>query len=84
MSTFALQAHLDSTCKIVNYSDVFLPGNCPNFGADGCLQLRESLGIVLVDMIFETIPQIKIWGDEVRRVKGPVNMERYLGVLGKF
>ena len=71
MSTSALQAHLDSTCKIVDYSDTLLSRNCPDFGSDGCLQFRDSLGIVLVDIIFEITPQIKIWGVEVRRVWGP-------------
>ena len=61
MSTSGLQAHLHSTCKIVDYSDTLLSRYCPDFGSDGCLQFRDSLGIVLVDIIYKITPQIKIW-----------------------
>ena len=55
MSTSALQAHLDSPCKIVDYSDTLLSRNCPDFGCDGWGYLKDN---VYQDNP-QTIPELK-------------------------
>lgn len=47
--------------KIVNYSNTFLFGDFPDFCCDCCLQFTNRLRVVLVRIILETPPQIKIW-----------------------
>ena len=61
MGSSALEANLHTSRKIVNYSNTFLVGDFPDFCCDCCLQFTNCLRVVLVDIILEVPPQIKIW-----------------------
>ena len=62
MASSALKAHLHTSCKIVNDSHTFLLTDFPDLCCDCCLQFPNCLRIVLIHIILEIPPQIKIWG----------------------
>ena len=65
MVSSALKAHLHTSCKIVNDSHTFLLRDFPDLCYDCCLQFTKCLRIVLMHIILEIPPQIKIWGVQV-------------------
>ena len=62
MASSALKAHLHTSCKIVNDSQIFLLWDFSDLCCDCCLQFTNCLRIVLIHIILEIQPQIKIWG----------------------
>jgi hypothetical protein len=62
MASSALKAHLHTSRKIVNDSHTFLLWDFPDLCCDCCLQFTNCLRIVLIHIILEIPPQIKIWG----------------------
>ena len=62
MAFSALKAHLHTSRKIVNDSYTFLFRDFPDLCCDCCLQFTNCLRIVLMHIILEIPPQIKIWG----------------------
>jgi hypothetical protein len=62
MASSALKAHLHTSRKIVNDSHTFLLRDFPDLCCDSCLQFTNCLRIVLIHIILEIPPQIKIWG----------------------
>ena len=77
MASSALKAHLHTSRKIVNDSHTFLLWDFPDLCCDCCLQFTNCLRIVLIHIILEIPPQIKIWGVQVWWM-------RYVAVLMKF
>ena len=77
MASSALKAHLHTSRKIVNDSHTFLPWDFPDLCCDCCFQFTNCLRIVLVHIILEISPQIKIWGVQVWWM-------RYVAVLMTF
>ena len=61
MSSPSLQAHLDPTGKVLDDPPAFLPWDRSYCCSDCCIQVRDSLGVVL-----KVSPHIKIWGVQVR------------------
>jgi len=66
MSSLALQAHLDPAGKVLDDPPAFLPWNCSYCCCDSCLQVRDSLGVVAIHLVFKVSPQITIWGVQVQ------------------
>ena len=62
MSSPTLQAHLDPAGKLLDDPPPFLPWHCSYC----CLQVRDSLGVVVIHPGLKVSPQIKIWGNQVR------------------
>jgi hypothetical protein len=77
MASSALKAHLHTSRKLVNDSHTFLLWDFPGLCCDCCLQFTNCLSIVLIHIIFETPPQIKIRGVQVWWM-------RYVAVLMTF
>ena len=57
-----LQAHLQVVREIVNDTNTFLYGDCPDLGCDCCLQVTDCLGVVFVHSVLQITPKVKIWG----------------------
>ena len=62
MASSALKVHLHASRKIVNDSHTFLLRDFPDLCCDCFLQFTNCLRIVLIHIILEIPPQIKIWG----------------------
>ena len=62
MASSALKEHLHTSRKIVNDSHTLLLRDFPDLCFDCCLQFTNCLRIVLIHIILEIPPQIKIWG----------------------
>jgi hypothetical protein len=77
MASSELKAHLHTSRKIVSDSHTFLLWDFPDLCCDCCLQFTNCLRIVLIHIILEIPPQIKIWGVQVWWM-------RYVAVLMKF
>jgi hypothetical protein len=65
MASSALKAHLHMSRKIVNDSHTFLLWDFPDLCCDCYLQFTNCLRIVLIHIILEIPPQIKIWEVQV-------------------
>ena len=57
----ALQADLDSPGKVLNDPPALLSRD----GSDGCLEVRDGLGFVLIHPVLEVTQQIEVWGVQV-------------------
>ena len=65
MSSPALQTHLDPEGKVLNVTPAFLPWDRSYCCCECCLQVRDSLGVVAIqvrDRVLKVSPHIKIWG----------------------
>lgn len=57
----ALQADLDSPGKVLNDPPALLSRD----GCDGCFEVRDGLGVVLIHPVLEVTPQVEVWGVQV-------------------
>ena len=70
MRSPALQAHLDSTGKVLDDLPAFLPWD----RSYCCLQVRDSLGVVAIHPVLKVSPHIKICGVQVRWMRRPLQV----------
>ena len=73
MASSALKAHLHTSRKIVNDLHTFLLRDFPDLCCDCCLQFTNCLRIVLIHIILEIHPQIRIWGVQVWWMRCPLD-----------
>jgi len=62
MSSPALQAHLDPVGKVLDDPPAFFPSDRYYCCCDCCLQVRDSLGVFAIHLVFKVSPHIKIRG----------------------
>ena len=66
MTSSALETDLHPLRKIVNHSHALLSGDFPDFCCNCSLEFTNCLRIVLIRIVLQIPPQIKIWGVQVR------------------
>ena len=62
MSPLALQAHFPGAHKIVNDTNTFFCGDCPDHGCNCCVQVNDCLGVVFIHSVLEITPKVQICG----------------------
>jgi len=75
MSYPALQADLDPVGEVLDDPPAVLPWDrsyccC----CDSCLQVRDSLGVVVIHPVLKVSPHIKIWGVQVWWMQWPLRV----------
>ena len=61
----ALQADLDSPGKVLNDPPALLSRDGSDGCCDGCFEVRDGLGVVLIHPVLEVTPQVEVWGVQV-------------------
>ena len=62
MTTVALQAHLKLTSKVISHPDTLFLPDSTNLLGDGHFQFSNGLRMILIDVVLQEPPEIKIWG----------------------
>ena len=62
MNPLTLQAHLQAAREIVNDTNAFFYGDCPDPDCNCCRQVTDSAGVVFVHSILQITPQVSICG----------------------
>ena len=61
-----------ATCKVFDDSDALFPWTGSDGGCNRCLQVRNCLWIVSIDIVLQIAPKVEIWGfTEAWRVWSP-------------
>jgi len=72
MTAVSLQTHLKPTSKVVNHPDtLFLPDGTNVLG-DGHFQFSNGLRTILIHVVLQEPPEIKIWGVQIRWIRRPL------------
>ena len=74
MTSSALETDLHLLRKIVNHSHALLSGDFPDFCCNCSLEFTNCLRIVLIHIVLQIPPQIKIWGVQVRWMRCPLDV----------
>lgn len=61
----ALQADLDSPGKVLNDPPALFSRDGFDGCCDGCFEVRDGLGVVLIHPVLEVTPQVEVWGVQV-------------------
>ena len=70
LASATLKTNLYLPCEVVHDPDTFLLGDSPNGDS---LELWDGLRTVLVNIVFQEPPQIKIWGLQIWGMGGPLD-----------
>ena len=62
MTPLGFQEHLQTVREIVNGTNTFLYGDCPDPGCNYCLQVTDCLGVVFVHSVLQINPKVKTCG----------------------
>ena len=61
MTTVVPQTHLKPTSKVVNHPDTLFLPDCTNLLDDGHFQFSNRLRTILIHVVLQEPPEVKIW-----------------------
>ena len=57
--------HVHSPGKVLNDPPALLSRDGSDGFCDGCFEVRDGLGVVLIHPVLEVTPQVEVWGVQV-------------------